>query len=90
MWTSKRGHIFRVDGIQCHNIGVCSNVVMQKKRNVSRKTSDRPKRYCSIYERCNNHILFTMKDIEMKFGRDVYGSGCIFLQDLSQIGGGPR
>ncbi len=21
----------------------------------------------------NNHILFTMKDIEMKFGRDVYG-----------------
>ena len=38
----------------------------------------------------NNHILFTMNDIEMKFGRDVYGSGCIFLQDLSQIGGGPR
>ena len=38
----------------------------------------------------NNHILFTMKDIEMKFGRDAYGSGCIFLQDLSQIGGGPR
>ena len=21
----------------------------------------------------NNHIFFTMKDIEMKFGRDVYG-----------------
>ena len=31
MWTSNRGHIFRVDGIQCHNIGVCSNVVMQKR-----------------------------------------------------------
>ena len=39
----------------------------------------------------NNHILFTMKDIEVKFGRDAYmGSGFIFLQDLSQIGGGPR
>ena len=33
----------------------------------------------------NNHILFTMKYIEMKLGRDVYGSGCIFLLDLSQI-----
>ena len=39
MWTSNRGHIFRVDGIQCHNIGVCSNVVVQKTRNVSRKIS---------------------------------------------------
>ena len=48
----KFGHIFRVDGIQCHNIGVCSNVVMQKKRNVSRKTSDWPNSYCSVYERC--------------------------------------
>ena len=25
MWTSNRGHIFRVDGIQCHNIGLFSN-----------------------------------------------------------------
>ena len=33
----------------------------------------------------NNDILFTMKYIEMKFGRDVYGERCIFLQDLSQI-----
>ena len=73
MWTSNRGHIFRVDGIQCHNIGVCSNVVMQKKRNVSRKTSHWPNSYCSVYEDANNHVLFTMKDIEMKFGRDAYG-----------------
>ena len=33
----------------------------------------------------NNDILFTMKYIEMKFYRDVYGSGCFFLQDLRQI-----
>ena len=33
----------------------------------------------------NNDILFTMKYIEMKLGRDVYGERCIFLQDLSQI-----
>ena len=37
MWTSNRVHIFRIDGIQCHNIGVFSNVVVQKTRNVSRK-----------------------------------------------------
>ena len=85
MWTWNRGHIFRVDGIQCHNIGVFSNVVMQKKRIVSRKTSDWPNSYCSVYERCNNDILFTMKYIEMTFCRDVYWSGCVFLRDLSQI-----
>ena len=38
----------------------------------------------------NNHILFTMKDIEMNLAETCMGSGCIFLQDLSQIGGGPR
>ena len=57
MWTSNRGHIFRVDGIQCHNIGVFSNVVMQKKRIVSRKTSDWPNSYCSVYERCQQRYL---------------------------------
>ena len=25
MWTSNRVHIFRIDGIQCHNIGLFSN-----------------------------------------------------------------
>ena len=57
MWTSNRGHIFRVDGIQCHNIGVCSNVVVQKTRNVSRKTSHWPNSYCSVYERCQVRYL---------------------------------
>ena len=35
-------------------------------------------------------ILFTMKYIDMKFGRYVYGERMHLLQDLSQIGGGPR
>ena len=61
MWTSNRVHIFRIDGIQCHNIGVFSNVVVQKTRNVSRKTFHWPNSYCSVYERC-----------DMKC-RDVYG-----------------
>ena len=71
MWTSNRVHIFRIDGIQCHNIGVFSNVVVQKTRNVSRKTSHWPNSYCSVYERCQYDILFTMKYIDMKFCRDV-------------------
>ena len=33
----------------------------------------------------NNDILFTMKYIEMKFCETYMGSGCIFLQDLSQM-----
>ena len=53
MWTSNRVHIFRIDGIQCHNFGVFSNVVVQKTRNVSRKTSHWPNSYCSVYERCD-------------------------------------
>ena len=57
MWTSNRVHIFRIDGIQCHNIGVCSNVVVQKTRNVSRKTSHWPNSYCSVYERCQVRYL---------------------------------
>ena len=73
MWTSNRGHIFRVDGIQCHNIGVCSNVVMQKKRNVSRKPLIGQTVIAPYMKDANNHILFTMKDIDMKFGRDAYG-----------------
>ena len=78
MWTSNRVHIFRIDGIQCHNIGVFSNVVVQKTRNVSRKTSHWPNSYCSVYERCDM-ILFTM------FAETYTGSGCIFLRDFSQI-----
>ena len=73
MWTSNRGHIFRVDCIHCHNIGVFSNVVMQKKRNVSRKTLVGQRVIAPYMKDANNHILFTMKCIEMKFGRDVYG-----------------
>ena len=39
----------------------------------------------------NNHILFTMKDYrDENLAETRMGSGCIFLQDLSQIGGGPR
>ena len=70
MWTSNRGHIFRVDGIQCHNIGVCSNVVMRKKRNVSRKTQTVIAPYMKD---ANNHILFTMKYIEIR-PRRVWGA----------------
>ena len=69
MWTSNRGHIFRVDGIQCHNIGVFSNsnVVMQKKRIVSRKTLIGQTVIAPYMKDANNDILFTMKYIEMTF-----------------------
>ena len=73
MWISNRGHVFRDGGIILHPSGVFSNVLMQKKRHGIRKTSDLSKVIvpCMIY--ANNGILFTMKAIEMKLCRVVYG-----------------
>ena len=39
MWLSNRGHDFRVGGIRLQPTGVFSNLLMQKKRHDSRKTS---------------------------------------------------
>ena len=39
VWISNRGHVFRVSGIRLHPTGVFSNLLMQKKRHDSRKTS---------------------------------------------------
>ncbi len=40
MWIPNRGHVFRDGGIILHPSGVFSNVLMQNKRHVNRKTSD--------------------------------------------------
>ena len=40
MWISNRRHVYRVCGIRLHPTGVFSNVLMQNKRHVNRKTSD--------------------------------------------------
>ena len=40
MWISNRGHDFRDGGIILHPSSVFSNVLMQNKRHVNRKTSD--------------------------------------------------
>ena len=73
MWISNRGHVYRVCGIRLHPTGVFSYVLMQNKRHESRKTSDWSKSDCSLHERCDNDILFTMKGNEMKLCRDMYG-----------------
>ena len=57
MWISNRGHVFLVGGIRLHPNGVFSNVLMQKKRHGSRKTSDLSKSDCSVYERCRQRYL---------------------------------
>ena len=73
MWISNRGHVFRDGGIILHPSGVFSNVLMQEKRHGIRKTSDLSKSDCSLHEYADNGILFTMKAIEMKLRRVVYG-----------------
>ena len=57
MWISNRRHVYRVCGIILHPNGVFSNVLMQKKRHGSRKTSDLSKSNCSVYERCRQRYL---------------------------------
>ena len=46
---------------------------MQKKRHGIRKTSDLSKSGCSLHDICQHGILLTMKAIEMKLCRVVYG-----------------
>ena len=57
MWISNRRHVYRVCGIILHPNGVFSNVLMQKKRHGSRKTSDLSRSNCSVYERCRQRYL---------------------------------
>ena len=57
MWISNRGHVFRDGGIILHPSGVFSNVLMQKKRHVIRKTSDLSKSDCSPHDICRQLYL---------------------------------
>ena len=73
MRISTRGHVSRDGGIILHPSGVFSNVLMQEKRHGIRKTSDLSKSDCSLHDICRQRYLFTMKAIEMKLCRVVYG-----------------
>ena len=57
MWISNRGHVFRNGGIILHPSGVFSNVLMQEKRHVIRKTSDFSKSDCSLHDICRQRYL---------------------------------
>ena len=57
MWISNRGHVFRDGGIIIHPSGVYSNVLMQEKRHVIRKTSDLSKSDCSLHDICQQRYL---------------------------------
>ena len=76
MWISNRGHVFRDGGIILHPSGVLTNVLMQKNRRGIRKTSDLSKSDCSLHDiniMPTTVSLFTMKAIEKKLCRVVYG-----------------
>ena len=57
MWISNRGHVFRDGGIILHPSGVFSNVLMQEKRHVIRKTSDLSKSDCTLHDICRQRYL---------------------------------
>ena len=57
MWISNGRHVYRVCGIRLNPTGVFSNVLMQNKRHVNRKTSDWSKSYCSVHGRYRQRYL---------------------------------
>ena len=57
MWISDSRHVYRVCGIRLHPTGVFSNVLMQNKRNVNRKTSDWSKVIVRYMEDTDSDIL---------------------------------
>ena len=57
MWISKRRHVYRVCGIILHPTGVFSNVLMQNKRHVNRKTHVIGQSYCSVHGRYRQRYL---------------------------------
>ena len=61
MWISNRGHVFCVRGIRLHATGVSSNVLMKKKRQGNRKTSDWSKSDCSVRGRYQQRYLVYYK-----------------------------
>ncbi len=74
MWISNRGHVFRDVGIILHPSGVFSNVLMQKNRlGIFGKHVICQKVIVPYMTYADNGILFTMKAIEMKLRRVVYG-----------------
>ena len=60
IYISNRGHVFSDGGIILHPSGVFSNVLMQEKRRVIRKTSDLSKSYCSLHDICRQryHVYY--------------------------------
>ena len=57
MWISNRRHVYLVCGIRLHPTGVFSNVLMQNKRHVNRKTSDWSKVIVRYMEDTDSDIL---------------------------------
>ena len=72
MWISNRGHVFRNGGIILHPSGVFSNVLMQEKRHVIRKTSD---------TRNDGSISTLMKRVIKETMNNYHMSTCFRLYD---------
>ena len=67
MWISNRGHVFCVRGTRLHPTGVFSNVLMKKKRQGNRKTSDWSKSDCSVRGRYQQRYLVYYKRYRNEF-----------------------
>ena len=71
MWISNPSHVFCVRGIRLHPAGVFSYVLMKKKRQGNRKTSDWTKSDCSVRGRYQQRYLVYYKRYRHFFCRDV-------------------
>ena len=79
MWIWNRGHVFCVRGIRLHPTGVFSNVLMKKKRQGNRKTSDWTKSDCSVRGRYQQRYLVYYKRYRNFFlQRRIMERDCIY------------
>ena len=86
MWISNRGHVFCVRGIRLHPTVVFSNVLMKKKRQSNRKTSEWSKSDCSVRGRYQQRYLVYYKRYRNEFFAETHMEwDCIFRQDLSRV-----
>ena len=82
MWISNRGHVFCVRGIRLHPTVVFSNVLMKKKRQSNRKTSEWSKSDCSVRGRYQQRYLVYYKRYrKWIFAERHMEWDCIFRRD---------
>ena len=72
MWISNCCHVIRVGGIILHPTSVFSNVLMQKKRHDSQKTSDWSNSDCSVHGKYRQRYIRVRDNFVINVDIELY------------------